>query len=331
MEHEWNIYGKDTRTGLKRELKARAKNRDIANQIAWENEINPAYIYRSDQLIEPPLEFRKQNQQPKPEVVKKTNWTDEPVLSDYGLTVSDTRSLQLREGPASVWTIIGSVFIYISVVALVFMYTTFIENDFCIFVFFSFILIGFILIFWMISLKVGSYYGYGEGNKYNLYQQYQSDLEGYRRYRAQENKVRHQRAENNRRKEREDFLRSGKIWTSIDPYQFEVEVAKLFTRHGYSAEVTKGSDDGGIDIHVEKNGVYAAIQCKQHASRCGPGPVRELCGVWHNEGYNYVVLVCTGGFSSKAIDYANQHGVILMDLERLIAMNENRWQPLNNS
>ena len=41
-------------------------------------------------------------------------------------------------------------------------------------------------------------------------------------------------------------------WWTLDGWQFEQEVAKVFRMYGYKATVTKGSGDGGVDIILKK-------------------------------------------------------------------------------
>ena len=42
-------------------------------------------------------------------------------------------------------------------------------------------------------------------------------------------------------------------WWTLDGWQFEHEVARVFRLNGYKASVTKGSGDGGVDIILKKD------------------------------------------------------------------------------
>src|ERR1019366_6379344 len=60
---------------------------------------------------------------------------------------------------------------------------------------------------------------------------------------------------------------------------FELLVAAAFRSSGYRADLTGRGADGGVDIILSRSGSKTLVQCKQNASRLGPGVVRELAGV----------------------------------------------------
>ena len=53
-------------------------------------------------------------------------------------------------------------------------------------------------------------------------------------------------------------------WWSLDGWEFEEEVARVFELNGYKTKVTKKSGDGGIDIIMYKNNYKYAVQCKHY-------------------------------------------------------------------
>lgn len=123
-----------------------------------------------------------------------------------------------------------------------------------------------------------------------------------------------------------DYLAKSKkeFWVNLDPYEFEIEVAKLFEKHKYSAYLTKGSGDGGVDIILDKNGQKIAVQCKHHASPVGPNYIRELIGVTASQDYSACIFVSLNGYTKTAENEARQSKVKieLLSLPDLISLNE---------
>ena len=60
------------------------------------------------------------------------------------------------------------------------------------------------------------------------------------------------------------------FWKSLSGRRFEHELANLYIKIGYKAEVTTASDDKGIDIWLTKNGQRIPVQCKAHQKPVGP-------------------------------------------------------------
>ncbi len=83
------------------------------------------------------------------------------------------------------------------------------------------------------------------------------------------------------------------FWYSLTGHQFEYEVAKLFKQFGFKVEVTKGSDDKGVDINMWQNNKYIVVQCKAHKKRLSPAISRELYGtmIAHNAREAYLITL----------------------------------------
>ena len=107
---------------------------------------------------------------------------------------------------------------------------------------------------------------------------------------------------------------------SLDGWTFEVEVAALYSAAGYQARVTRGSNDGGVDIVLEKNGRKTVVQCKRYSSACAPAVIRELYGTMLHEGADEAIVVCTGGFSNAAFAFANGKPIQLVGIEDILKM-----------
>ena len=112
-------------------------------------------------------------------------------------------------------------------------------------------------------------------------------------------------------------------WWSLDGYQFEQEVAKLFILHGYKATVTKGSGDGGVDIILKKDGYKAIVQCKHHQNPVPPEPVRALWGLKDDYNADEVIMVASSGLTSASADFVrNKPNYRILTLDDIIRMSQ---------
>ena len=100
----------------------------------------------------------------------------------------------------------------------------------------------------------------------------------------------------------------------------EREVGWLFSQHGYEAEVTKGSGDGGIDIFLKKNGKVSVVQCKRFTHKAGPAVVRDMYGTMMAGNYEEAFVVCPAGFSDNAYDFSKNKKVRLIGLKGIMEM-----------
>lgn len=103
---------------------------------------------------------------------------------------------------------------------------------------------------------------------------------------------------------------------------FEEVVAAVFRALGYTAIVTRGTRDLGVDIvaHADPLGVTGPIlkiECKSGSSSIGAPDVKKLRGVL-NSGEKGV-LIALGGFSTDALHTEqNDSNLILVDADRLV-------------
>lgn len=110
------------------------------------------------------------------------------------------------------------------------------------------------------------------------------------------------------------------FWTKMDGWTFEREIAQLFQSHGFDAEVTKGSGDGGVDIFLRKGSALQVVQCKQHSAAVPPSVIRDLYGVLMHHKADKAILVSTSGFTSAAIQFASGKPIHLLGLDEILAM-----------
>jgi hypothetical protein len=123
---------------------------------------------------------------------------------------------------------------------------------------------------------------------------------------------------------RDAELRKRSYWAFLDGYAFEQATAEVLRRHQFTAMVTPGSGDGGVDIQVTRNGLKGVVQCKAHVACIGPHVVRDLYGVIYHCGANFGIIVSRGGFTRGAVEFARDKPILFLDTDDLIAMQEGR-------
>ena len=115
--------------------------------------------------------------------------------------------------------------------------------------------------------------------------------------------------------------------------EFEELVAEAFRRDGYSVtENVAAGADGGVDVRLRKDGRPYLVQCKHWArSRVGVPVVREMFGVMTAESAAGVFVVCTGGFTAEAREFARAKPITLVDGTALVEMvdrvRQDGWRP----
>lgn len=98
----------------------------------------------------------------------------------------------------------------------------------------------------------------------------------------------------------------------MDGYQFEVWCADALKARGFTGvSVTQASNDQGVDILAEKDGVKYAFQCKRYSSDLGNTPIQEV-----HSGKDYYhrhvgVVITNQGFTTGAVSLAKETGTLL--------------------
>lgn len=113
------------------------------------------------------------------------------------------------------------------------------------------------------------------------------------------------------------------------PTDFEKYVAGVYRRLGYRARVTRASGDGGIDVHLWRDGVHYAVEVKLYARgrRVGREYIQKLWAAQLDAKADAAIFVATCGYTAQAIEFAERHDVILVDgdsLKRMIGAAEHR-------
>ena len=110
-------------------------------------------------------------------------------------------------------------------------------------------------------------------------------------------------------------------YLSMDPIEFEHEVARLLNSRGYRMEVTTASRDGGIDILGFAPGIgnqKVAVQCKRYQGTVGRPDVQQFWGIISGSEYASGFFVTTGSFSADAKQFAgDKPRLVLVDGDEL--------------
>lgn len=114
-------------------------------------------------------------------------------------------------------------------------------------------------------------------------------------------------------------------WLSMDGWQFEKEIAKLYESQGYDAVVTKGSDDGGIDIFLIKNGTRLGVQCKNYHKPVAQAVIRELAGAMLHENLDGGIVIASSGYTKRAKEFAENKPIKLLDINDILRMHANAF------
>jgi hypothetical protein len=112
---------------------------------------------------------------------------------------------------------------------------------------------------------------------------------------------------------------------NLDPRQFEVLVAEIYEKQGYSVTLTGGSHDAGIDILARKRtGIgedKVVVQCKHQTATVGRPEVQKLWGVVHADAtITRGDFVTSARFSREAREFAADKRLTLIDRSDLIQL-----------
>ena len=112
-------------------------------------------------------------------------------------------------------------------------------------------------------------------------------------------------------------------WFSLNGYEFEKSLAEVFSANGYYVNITQKSNDGGVDIILNKDSNIVYVQCKAFKGKAGVAIVRELYGVMQSNKISFGIVACLGGFTKGASDFAFGKNIRLIDVNDIIKMVQN--------
>lgn len=109
----------------------------------------------------------------------------------------------------------------------------------------------------------------------------------------------------------------------MEGVEFEHFVARLLKKYKYkNVKVTQASNDYGIDITAELNGVKYAFQCKNYTADVGSKAVQEVYSGKQYYDCHVGVVVTNRFFTRQARELAKKNDVLLWDRNKLNSMLE---------
>jgi len=109
-----------------------------------------------------------------------------------------------------------------------------------------------------------------------------------------------------KRIQKANLLAKQSLYQDYSPYEFEHLTAEIFRQLGYQVTVTGSAGDEGIDVLLEKDGVYTGVQCKRYRNTIGPALIREFVGALDGAGLEKGFFVTTSEFTQAAINAAQK-------------------------
>ena len=115
----------------------------------------------------------------------------------------------------------------------------------------------------------------------------------------------------------EESLKIYEYWEGLSPRRFERAIKLKLRDEGYNLNVTQYLGDGGVDLEgVDENGYPVIVQAKKYKSNVGVSVVREMIGVRSSrKDQPLTIIVSLVGFTSGAIQLANDEGIILKSIK----------------
>lgn len=117
-------------------------------------------------------------------------------------------------------------------------------------------------------------------------------------------------------------------WWSLNGWEFEEEVAKVFRDNGYEVEVTRKVNDGGIDLVMYRNGKKTIVQCKHYRNEVPVQPLRELNGLKEDFEADELILVASSGITRAGEEFVSNKPyftvLTLEDIMRMGSFNKSR-------
>lgn len=100
----------------------------------------------------------------------------------------------------------------------------------------------------------------------------------------------------------------------MEGHEFEHWCADLLKKSGFNkVEVTPASNDQGVDILADKDGIKYAFQCKNYSTPLGNTPVQEVGAGKVYYKCHVGVVMTNSTFTKGAIELAKATGVLLWD------------------
>jgi Holliday junction resolvasome RuvABC ATP-dependent DNA helicase subunit len=101
-------------------------------------------------------------------------------------------------------------------------------------------------------------------------------------------------------------------------YEFERWVADLFSKAGFSVELTPASGDHGVDLWASSDDHLIAVQCKRWDAPVGEPIVRDLYGSMMAAKAQFGCLITTGSVTLQAEQFAKDKPICLIEFDALM-------------
>ncbi len=106
-----------------------------------------------------------------------------------------------------------------------------------------------------------------------------------------------------------------------DALEFEAACAEVLQSIGWSARLTSGSGDQGVDVIAQRGDSRIAVQCKMYGKPVGNKAVQEAYAGMAYANANIAAVVAPNGFTRAARELAHRTGVYLLSPEDLRDLN----------
>lgn len=100
--------------------------------------------------------------------------------------------------------------------------------------------------------------------------------------------------------------------------EFEKYISRLFQSWGYKSHTTQETNDQGVDVIAEKNGVKIAIQTKCYNGVVGNSAIQEIVAGMKFYDADKAMVITNSTFTKSAIELAKKNNVQLWDRKTLI-------------
>lgn len=108
----------------------------------------------------------------------------------------------------------------------------------------------------------------------------------------------------------------------FDGHAFEAWVAESLEGFGWTAQVTKGGGDQGLDVIAEKSGRKIGLQCKLYSNAVGNKAVQEAHAGKAFYALDEVGVMTNAEFTRSATDLAQVTGVFLLSHRDIPTLDE---------
>jgi predicted helicase len=92
---------------------------------------------------------------------------------------------------------------------------------------------------------------------------------------------------------------------------FERYMASVFEALGYNATILGGTGDQGVDLLLQKENEFIAVQCKNYQQPVGNTPIQEIYAGAKHHAAHHAWVVAPAGFTKWAVELARSTGVEL--------------------